>query len=125
MQSNREDVSGRLHKNGRWHNGGRGQGSHATVTHLSPEANKMMSYGLSLVGFGNKRQKCQQALSVRRFRAHYGIGPRAVQQLVSDLNKKYNESFNLPNLFMALYWLKQYDNEEVMVDTHDKSPNTH
>jgi hypothetical protein len=33
---------------------------------------------------------------------------------VSDLNKTYNETFNLPNLFMALYWLKQYDTDEVM-----------
>ena len=90
MPSNREND-----------NGGRGRGSHATVTHLSPEAKKMLSYGLSLVGFGNKRQKCREALSIRRFRAHYDIGPGAVQQLVSDLKKKYNESLNLPNLFMA------------------------
>ena len=103
MPSNRENG-----------NGGRGRGSHATVTHLSPEAKKMLSYGLSLVGFGNKRQKCREALSIRRFRAHYDIGPGAVQQLVSDLKKKYDEPFNLPNLFMALYWLKQYDTEEVM-----------
>ena len=74
----------------------------------------MLSYGLSLVGFGKKRQKCREALSIRRFRAHYDIGPGAVQQLVSDLKKKYDEPFNLPNLFMALYWLKQYDTEEVM-----------
>ena len=81
-------------------NGGRGRVSHVTVTHLSPKAKKMLSYGLSLVGFGNKRQKCWEALSI-------------VQQLVSDL-KKYDEPFNLPNLFMALYWLKQYNTEEVM-----------
>jgi hypothetical protein len=66
-------------------NGGRDRGSHATVTH--PEAKKMLSYGLSLVGFGNKRQKCREALSIRRFQAHYDIGPGAVQQLVSDLKK--------------------------------------
>ena len=66
MHSNREDVSGRLHGNGLWHNGRCGLGSHATVTHLSPKSKKMMSCGLSLVGFGNKRQKCRQAMSVRR-----------------------------------------------------------
>ena len=83
-------------------------------THLFPEAKKMLSYGLSLVGFGKKRQKCREALSIRRFRAHYDIGPGAVQQLVSDLKNKYDKPFNLPNLFMALYLLKQYSTEEVM-----------
>ncbi len=85
-------------------------------THLSPKAKKMLSYGLSLVGFGKKRQKCQEALSIRRFRAHYDIGPGAVQQLVSDLKNKYDKPFNLPNLFMALYLLKQYSTEEVMAE---------
>ena len=103
MPSNRENG-----------NGGRGRGSHATVTHLSPKAKKMLSYGLSLVGFGKKRQKCWEALSIRRFRAHYDIGPGAVEQLASDLKKNYDEPINLPNLFMALHWLKLYSTKEVM-----------
>ena len=74
-----------------------------------------MSHGLSLVGFGKKRQKCREALSIRRFRAHYDIGPEAVKQLVCDLKRKYNKSaMNLPNLFMALHWLKLYGTEEMM-----------
>jgi hypothetical protein len=59
-------------------------------------------------------QKCREALSIRRFRAHYGIGPGAVEQLANDLKEKYDKPFNLPNLFMALYWLKLYCTEEVM-----------
>jgi len=114
MASNRENISGRGHGNGHQHNGRLGRGSHATVTHLSPEAKKMLSYGLSLVGFGKKRQKCREALSIRRFRAHYDIGPGAVKQLASDLKKNYEEPINLPNLFMALHWLKLYSTEEVM-----------
>ena len=63
---------------------------------------------------GKKRQKCREALSIRRFRAHYDIGPGAVEQLASDLKKYYDEPINLPNLFMALHWLKLYSTEEVM-----------
>jgi hypothetical protein len=34
---------------------------------------------------------------------------------VCDLKRKYDESMmNLPNLFMALHWLKLYGTEEVM-----------
>jgi hypothetical protein len=86
------------------------------VTHrLSPEAKKLLSHGLSFVRFGKKRQKCREALSIRRFRAHYDIGPGAVEQLVSDLKEKNDEpTINLPNLFMALHWLKLYGTEEVM-----------
>jgi len=114
MASNRENISKRGHGNGQQHNGRLGRGSHATVSRLSPEAKKMLSYGLSLVGFGKKRQKCREALSIRRFRTHYGIGPGAVQQLESDLKKNYDEPVNLSNLFMALHWLKLYSTEEVM-----------
>jgi hypothetical protein len=82
---------------------------------LSSEAKKLLLHGLSLVRFGKKRQKCWEALSRRRFRAHYDIGPRAVEQLVCDLKRKYGEStINLPNLFMALHWLKLYGAKEVM-----------
>ncbi len=82
---------------------------------LSPEARKLLSHGLSLVGFGKKRQKCREALSIRRFRAHYDIGPEAVKKLVCDLKRKYKEStMNLPNLFLALHWLKLYGTEEMM-----------
>jgi hypothetical protein len=107
LASNRENISGRGHGNGHQHNW-------PTVSRLSPEEMKMLSYGLSLVRFGKKRQKCREALSIRRFRAHYGIGPGAVQQLASDLKKNYDKPINLSNLFMALHWLKLYSTKEVM-----------
>ncbi len=76
------------------------------TTHLSFEAKKILSHGLSLVGFGKKWQKCQEALSIRRFQAHYDI--------VSDLKEKYHMPINLPNLFIALYRLKLYGTKEVI-----------
>ena len=109
----------RGHGYGCRHKGSRGRpgtGSHhATISRLSPKAKKLLSHGLSLVRFGKKRQKCREALSRRRFQAHYDICPKAVEQLVCDVKRKYYEStMNLPNLFMALHWLKLYGTKEVM-----------
>jgi hypothetical protein len=87
MPSNRENVNGRGQENGCQHNGGRGRGSHAIVTHLSLEVKKMLSYGLSLVGFGKKRQKCREALPIRRFKAHYDMS-RSSQRACKLLERK-------------------------------------
>lgn len=75
----------------------------------------VLNFGLSLVGFRDERQKCSDALNLRRFRAHYGIGPKAVNALISDL-KHYqpDKSLDLTCLFMTICWIKLYDTEEVM-----------
>ncbi len=39
--------------------------------------------------------------------------PGAVKELASYLKEKYDGPINLPNLFMAIYWLKLYGTEEV------------
>ena len=76
---------------------------------------KTMSFGLSLVGFGPERQKCREALCMRRFRAHFGIGPRAIKAMMADM-KRYepNKPIDKTYLFMAMAWLKLYETEEVM-----------
>ena len=54
-------------------------------------------------------------MSVRRFRAHYGVSHRGVKSLLSDM-KIYqpDKEHDVDSLFMAISWLKLYDLEEVM-----------
>jgi len=116
-------VSGSAKCNGRGHDtrrrgGGRGHQGHGAYNHL-PNTSKraeILAEGLSHVGFDESRQKCREGLNVRRFRAHYGVGPGAIKNLFFDLQRcqpdKYHE---LGYVFMAASWLKLYDTEEVMV----------
>ena len=39
----------------------------------------IFAYGLSLVGFGEDRQKCSKELSLQRFRAHFGVDPKTIK----------------------------------------------
>ena len=67
------------------------------------------------MGFGDSRQKSREGLLVRRFRAHYGVGPGAINNLFSDLQRYQPEKIHeLRYVFMATSWLKLYDTEEVM-----------
>ncbi len=62
-----EMVNGRGHVNGQ-HKGGRGR-NRIIGTQL-PNRNKsenILAFGLSLVGFGEERQHCREALLARRF----------------------------------------------------------
>ena len=104
------NVNGRGHGR-RQHRGGRGSGTDMSSTAMS----KTMSFGLSLVGFGLARQTCRAALNMRRFRAHFGIGPRAIKAMMADM-KRYEPSKPIDKtyLFMAMAWLKLYETEEVM-----------
>jgi hypothetical protein len=43
-----------------------------------------MSFGLEIVGFGAKRQKVRDNLSMRRFRSHFGIGPGVIVAIIAD-----------------------------------------
>jgi len=80
---------------------------------LTPTA--VLACGLSYIGFGERRQKCRKELSERRFRAHYGVGSRAIAALIADIRHfQPHRPFQLKFLFMTLYWMKQYDTEEVM-----------
>ena len=74
-----------------------------------------LAFGLLLVEFGEKRQTCSKALSLERFRAHYGVDPRAIKAL-TRLMKTYCPSFQLDlvHLFMTMCWLRLYEVENVM-----------
>ena len=111
-------VNGRGHGNQR--KGGRGHGSRenrdlGTRLPNRSSRSKILAIGLSHVGFGDERQRCSDELCMRRFRAHYGIGPSAIKALIADL-KRYqpDKPVHLSSLFMAICWLRLYDTEEVM-----------
>ena len=106
-------ISGSADVNGRGHSRGGRQGN--CCYNLPAALSHVLAFGLSLVGFGYERQKCSDALCLRRFRAHYGIGPRAVEALISDL-KHYQpgKSVDPKSLLMTICWIKLYDTEEVM-----------
>ena len=79
------------------------------------EVKNIFKLGLSLAGFDLKRQKCRKKKSMRRFRAHYGVGPEAIAALFSDLTHVQSEKdHDLTSLLFAIMWLKLYDTEEVM-----------
>ena len=109
-------VNGRGHQ----HTRGKSQSRRRTVQEgkLSPDGSsvmKVLAFGLSLVGFGEERQRCRDDLCMRRFRAHYGVGPKAIRALIADLKKNQpHKPFDLSTLFMAISWLKLYELEEVM-----------
>ena len=120
-------VSGSAAVNGRGHerrrgNSGRGRGSFQLGTDLPNRSsrNSIMAFGLDLVGFGETRQKCREGLRLRRFRAHYGVGPATIKALHDDL-KRYQpwKPHDLTSLFMAVSWLKLYDTEEVLAGRWD------
>ena len=73
----------------------------------------ILSFGLSLVGIP-KWQTCCAGLKMRRFRSHFGVGPRAIVALVSDMKRTQNKPINLTYLFVAISWLKIYETEEQM-----------
>lgn len=115
-------VRGSAKCNGRGHGhrrggGGRGHQVRGTTTQLPNRSKRAeaLADGLSYVGFDYSRQKCREALLVRRFRAHYGVGPKAIAAVFSDLKRYQPEkSHDLRCLFMAASWLKLYDTEEIM-----------
>lgn len=115
-------VSGNAKCNGRGHANrsqgcGRGHQTLQNGTALPNRSNRaaILSDGLSHAGFGVLRQECREGLLVRRFRAHYGVGPESIVHLMHDL-KRYQpgKSHDLRYVFMAASWLKLYDTEEVM-----------
>ena len=96
--------------------GGRGRGScnnrrgHLMLMPDISSSNAILADGLSFVGFGEERQQCGKELSVKRFRAYYGIGPRAIKALIADL-KRYqpDNELDVKSLFMAISWIRLYD----------------
>ena len=110
-------AGGRGHTNQRSSRSGRcgSRGVGVQLPNYASTRASLLSLGLSLVGFDSGRQNCREGLLIRRFRAHYGVGPNAVRALIRDLRRYHpNTSINLTHLFMAISWLKLYPTEEVM-----------
>ena len=83
----------------------------------------VLDFGLSLVGFGTKRQKVRPEQNTKRFRAHYGVGPKAIAALLKDLSppepdKSWSKKY-VKKLLMGVCWLKLYETEEVMAGRWD------
>lgn len=68
--------------------------------------------GLSLVGFQEHRHKAME-LRVRRFRAFFGVSPKALSSLYNDLSNIMDKR-NPSHFLMAINWLKLYDSEHVL-----------
>ena len=74
----------------------------------TPTEDYILSFGLSKVGFDEKRQRrVSRHLSIRRFNAFYGVPPVTVRAIFNDLKADY-PSATLHYLLLALNWLKLY-----------------
>jgi hypothetical protein len=72
---------------------------------------EMLHVGLTLVGF-EKRLDGSEGIKMRRFRSHFGAGPKALASMYSDLLQ--TEQIASATFLMALNWLRLYDNEHVL-----------
>ena len=80
----------------------------------TPTEDYILSFGLSKVGFDEKRQRrVSRHLSIRRFNAFYGVPPVTVRAIFNDLKADYPSS-TLHYLLLALNWLKLYSTEPVL-----------
>lgn len=73
----------------------------------------ILKHGLCFVGFPSERQNVRLSFNRDRFRAFYGVSPKAVQAVIKDL-AEIDLSFPLSDFLMALNWLRLYDNEHVL-----------
>jgi hypothetical protein len=48
-----------------------------------------MSYGLHIAGFS--KQNVAEKLNMQRFRSHFGVGPKAIAVILSNLPNQKNE----------------------------------
>ena len=80
----------------------------------TPTEDYILSFGLSKVGFDEKRQRrVSRHLSIRRFNAFYGVPPVTVRAIFNDLKADYPLA-TLHYLLLALNWLKLYSTEPVL-----------
>ena len=79
----------------------------------TPTEDYILFFGLSKVGFDEKRQRrVSRHLSIRRFNAFYRVPPVTVRAIFNDLKADY-PSATLHYLLLALNWLKSYSTEPV------------
>jgi hypothetical protein len=79
------------------------------------DEDEMLSFGLSLVGFDQTtgRTVCRE-LQLRRFRAFFGVGPKALACLYRDLSAQMIAAIDPQYFLMTINWLKLYDTEHVL-----------
>ena len=64
----------------------------------------ILAFGLEQVGFSGRRQaRVKSSTNVKRFKAHYGVGPQTVKALFDDLEALY-PSLKFRDLLMTLNW---------------------
>jgi hypothetical protein len=74
----------------------------------------MQSWGLTLVGFLRMQQEgvCN-ATNIARFCAHFGVGPKELSKLHSDL-ATIMPNMDIKEFFLALSWLELYKTKHVL-----------
>jgi hypothetical protein len=98
------------------------------VLHLSPA--EFLELGLDIVGFEqHRRQRTCIATKLRRFRAHFGVGPEAYSAIFTDLQTTDIDGARIdkPNpihFFMTMNWLCTYKVEEELAGTFKVSEKT-
>ena len=85
-----------------------------TIQSITPS--KILSLGLSLVGFSAERQaSARKELNIRRFISFYGAPPTALAPLFIDVKVLRKEDCpTCEDLFMTCNWLKCYDTMHVL-----------
>jgi DDE superfamily endonuclease len=74
----------------------------------------MLSTGLTYVGFSAERQRVRLSLNLDRFKAHYGVLPKALVALYNDFPEVTADTLDIKDFFMAICWLRLYETEHVM-----------
>jgi hypothetical protein len=72
-----------------------------------------MAEGLRFGGFPGERQNERLELNRERFRALYGVSPKAVQDCTNVLSSK-GFDLHLKEVLMAMNWLRFYDTKHVL-----------
>ena len=87
---------------------------------LSVEAEALFRRGLEFAGFKQPANQTEHekerhmVRDMRRFKAHYGIGPEAIKALIADLESIQGKAVTPKCLFLTICWLRLYETEEVM-----------
>jgi hypothetical protein len=77
------------------------------------DEDSILAIALGFVGFPPTRQKKGKELKLRRFRAFFGVGPKALAELSNDLATSMT-NFDITALFLAVNFLSGYDNEHIL-----------